>query len=61
MRIFSEITWILVLPVRQRDNTTPKKGFPGYNTKAASDGEAPILDIWGVWSALSLGSLPGPP
>ena len=33
---------------------------PGYNTKQ-SDGEAPvILELWGIWSTLSLPLLPGP-
>ena len=32
---------------------------PGYDIKP-SDGEAPALDIWGMWSTPSLPLLPGP-
>ena len=33
---------------------------PGYDTKQ-SDGEVPaMLELWGMWSTLSLPSLPGP-
>ena len=34
--------------------------IPGYDTKQ-SDGEAPVmLELWGMWSTLSLPSFPGP-
>ena len=37
---------------------SPNKS-PGYDTKQ-SDGEAPVmLELWGMWSALLLPSLPG--
>ena len=33
---------------------------PDYNTKQ-SDGDVPVmLELWGIWSTLSLPSLPGP-
>ena len=43
----------------QRSNPAPNK-CPRYDTKQ-SDGEAPVmLEFWGMWSAPSLSSLPGP-
>ena len=32
---------------------------PGYDTKQ-SDGEAPILELWGMWSTPSLSLFPSP-
>ena len=32
---------------------------PGCDTKP-SDGEAPVLELWGMWSAPSMLLLPGP-
>ena len=32
---------------------------PGYDTKK-SDGEAPVLELWGMWSTLSFSLLSGP-
>ena len=42
----------------QKSNT-PKKGYSGYETKIASDGEAHVLNIREVWSTASLPLLPG--
>ena len=33
--------------------TSPNNVWPGYNTKL-SDGEAPVLELWVMWSTLSL-------
>ena len=33
--------------------------YPGYNTKQC-DGEAPVLNLWGMWSTLSLPLFSGP-
>ena len=33
--------------------------YPGYDTKP-SDGEAPVLELWEMWSTPSLPLLPGP-
>ena len=38
---------------------TPPYECPGYDIKQ-SDGEAPALEVWGMWSTLSLPLLPGP-
>ena len=38
---------------------TPNNVCQGYDIKT-SDGEAPALEIWGMWSIPSLSSLPGP-
>ena len=43
----------------QRGNTLPRNDFPGYSTKQ-SNGDAPALEIWGMWSIPSLPLLPGP-
>ena len=32
---------------------------PGYDNKP-NDDEAPVLDLWGMWSTPSLALLPGP-
>ena len=42
----------------QRGKTLSNK-CPGYDPKP-SDGEAPVLKLWGMWSAPSLPLLPGP-
>ena len=43
----------------QRSKILPPNKCPGYDIKQ-SDGEAPALEIWGMWSTLSLPLLPGP-
>ena len=45
------ISWLYLL---QRDKTPTKEGSGNH----ASDNEAPVLDIWGVWNTTSLPLLP---
>ena len=42
----------------ERWDSLPHK-CPGYSTKL-SDGETPILELWGMWTTPSLPLLPGP-
>ena len=37
----------------------PTNECPGYDSKP-SEGEAPVMEIWGIWSTSSLPLLPGP-
>ena len=47
-------------PTLQRGKTPPPNECCGYDNKQ-SDGEAQLmLELWGMWSTLSLPSLPGP-
>ena len=48
---------MLIVPLQR--GKTVLKDYPGYNTKP-TDSEAPILELWEMWSALSLPLLPGP-
>ena len=53
---------ILDCPVAplQRGKTHPPNECPGFDTKQF-DGEVPVmLELWGMWSTLSLPLLPGP-
>ena len=43
----------------QMGKTPSPNECPGYDTKQ-SDGEALVLEFWGMWSSSSLPSLPGP-
>ena len=43
----------------RRVRTPPLPMYPRYDIKQ-SDGEAPALEIWGMWSTPSLPLLPGP-
>ena len=38
--------------------TPPPNNCPEYDSKS-SDGKAPALEIWGIWSTPSLSFLPG--
>ena len=43
----------------QRDKNPLTNSCPGCNTNA-SDGEAQVLELWGMWITPSLALLPGP-
>ena len=59
MQIFSLI--ISQEQQSQKDREKKAKFTIGYDTKQSDGGEVPVmLEIWEMWSTLSLPSLPGP-
>ena len=54
MIIMSPVSWGCRISAEEKDSSK----CPGYNIKQF-DGEAPVLEIWGIWSTPSLPSLPG--
>ena len=51
--------YIYIYPSLKTGKTPPTDECPGYNTRQ-SDGEAPVQDLWEMWSTSSLSLLPGP-
>ena len=50
--------WNMATASLQRGKTLPNE-YPGYDTKL-SDGEAPVQELWEMWSTSSLPLLPVP-
>ena len=57
---WSAIEYADCIPGRGVRILSSKKGYHEFNTKLHSDGEAPVLQLQGMWSSPSMSLLPDP-